>query len=121
MRQIALKDLERALEYDPQHGEALLLIARLQWLPGGDRERGREAADAAVRLLPEDDQLLSRALVQRARYAEDDAQRIKDYAEAIRLDARNEDAWRERGLYYLGKRDRGRKQSGENQAGKSER
>ena len=64
-RQISLRDLARTLEQDPQHGEAQLLVARLQSLPQGDREQGRKAAEAAVRLLAEDPRLHAQALVLR--------------------------------------------------------
>ena len=108
LRQVALRDLERVLEYDTEHGEAQRLIARLHWLPRGDRARGRKAADAAVRLLADDDQLYAKALVLRARFAEDPTQRLTDYTEAIGRDPRNVDAWRERGIHYLGNGDGGK-------------
>lgn len=103
LRQIALRDLEKALLYDPEHGEVQLLIARLDALPQGNRTRGKAAAEAAVRLLTEEDHVRSSALVMRARYSEDDDQRRADYAEAIRLDPRNVDAWRDRGVWQLGR------------------
>jgi tetratricopeptide (TPR) repeat protein len=101
MRQIALRDLEKALTYDSQLGEAHLLIARLHLLPRGDLERGRKAAEAAAKLITENPQLRSTALVARGQYRDDQSERLADFTEAIRLDPRNVDAWRERGLQYL--------------------
>jgi tetratricopeptide (TPR) repeat protein len=105
LRQFAMRDLEKVLTYDPSHGEAQLLIARLQTLPGGDRNRGRLAAGEAVKLLVDDDRRRSRALVMRANFTAEEPQRLEDYAEAIRLDESNEDAWRSRGLYHLARGD----------------
>lgn len=102
LRQFALRDLEKSLQYDLQQGETHLLIARLQALPGGDRARGRKAAEAAVRLLTEDDRLRSQALVVRAGLTDEAKQRSSDYDEAVRLDPRNVDAWRQRGIFQLG-------------------
>jgi tetratricopeptide (TPR) repeat protein len=101
LRRLALRDLEKAIEHDKKNGEAQLLIAKLHWLPGGDRQRGREAANLAVQLLADDNLRRSQALVLRAQLAEDDAARLADYNEAVRLDARNIQAWRGRGMYYL--------------------
>ncbi len=48
-RPTALQNLEKTIPYDPNLGEAHLLIGRLQALPGGDEKRAASAASAAVK------------------------------------------------------------------------
>jgi tetratricopeptide (TPR) repeat protein len=100
-RQLAMKDLERALEVDPDMGSAHLLIGRLQALPGGDDDRARKAIDAAIRLLRDDPEQLSIALVARGRLTEDRDATLADFNRALELDPRNLDALRMRALLYL--------------------
>ncbi len=66
LRQVALPDLQKIVQYDDQHGEAYLLIARLEALPGGEREEAEKAAARAVELFQNDKRKLSRAILLRA-------------------------------------------------------
>jgi tetratricopeptide (TPR) repeat protein len=97
----ALKDLERAIEVTPQFGEAHLLIARLHALPGGDPQRAEKAANAAVSLFEKEPANLAAALVVRAQFREEAAERLKDYDKAIELDPANADAWQARAATYM--------------------
>lgn len=100
-RKQALDDLERAVDVNPQDGEAHLLIARLHELPGGDAKKGRTAAGAATELLQDKPDRHSLALTARAAFQTDVNKRLADYDEAIRVDKGNTVAWRERGRTKL--------------------
>ena len=83
-RRVALDDLEKALQLDPDQPGALYLVARLNALPGGDRRRALEAADQAVRLIKTDLDRRVKALVLRAALQEDSEKRLADLDEAVR-------------------------------------
>lgn len=100
LRKVALENLEKAVGIDAKLGDAHLLIAKLHALPGGDRERAKKAAAAAVTLFEGDKKQQATALVIRAQLREDVEERLKDYARAIELDPRNTEAWQARALTY---------------------
>ena len=100
-RQLAMKDLNRAIEIDPKMGSAQLLIARLQALPGGDRKKAEQAANQAIELLAAEPEQLSKAFVVRGGLAKKPESRLADFEQAIELDPRNLAAWRGRGIHYL--------------------
>lgn len=100
-RRVAVKHLERAIEVDPNMGSAQLLVARLQALPGGDREKAKESVNAAIELLADEPTELSIAHVVRGGLATEPEPMLNDFEKAIELDPRNMDAWRARGLYFL--------------------
>ncbi len=101
MRQVAMKHLERAVEINPTLGDAHLLIARLQALPGGDLERGTKAAGAAVNSFDEDPKKKAAALVVRGNFRQEPEAKLQDYGQAIDLDPSNADAWQARALVHL--------------------
>ena len=101
LRRFAMQDLDKALAHDDKLADAHLLVARLQALPEGDRAKASKSAAAAVELLNDDPRRKAKALVIRAMLAEDAETRMADFAEAIRLDPDNVDAWRARGLLQL--------------------
>jgi tetratricopeptide (TPR) repeat protein len=101
LRQLALRDLERAVEIAPTLGEAHLLIAKLHLLPGGDTLRAEQAASAAVNLFEDDAKKQAEVLVLRAQLRDDDEARLKDYSQAIELDPTNSEAWQGRALTYM--------------------
>ena len=47
MRDLAMSDLQRLLKHNPRFGDALVLVARLQLLPGGDKQRAGDCGGAA--------------------------------------------------------------------------
>ncbi len=100
-RKTALEDLERASEINPNDGEALLMLAQLHELPGGEDAKGREAASRAVELLKSNPERYSEALTVRAAFQQDIQARLADYDAAIEADQANTDAWRERGRTKL--------------------
>ena len=82
-------------------GDAFLLIAKLNALPGGDKKQSKVAIEKAVELAGDDREALSSALFYRATVAEDDEARLADLNEAIKINPENMDAIRVRGLYYI--------------------
>lgn len=101
LRQLALKDLDRAIELNPTLGDAHLLLARLHALPGGDAQRGAQAAGTAVNLFEDNKKQKAAALVLRGSFREKAEDRLKDYGLAIETDPGNADAWQARALVYL--------------------
>ena len=85
LRQIALTDLEQALQYDAEQSQAHLLIGQLHVLPGGDRQRAAKALEEAIRLSAEDDQTLAKALAARAALHDDVAKIQEDLDRAVEL------------------------------------
>jgi tetratricopeptide (TPR) repeat protein len=101
IRQVCLSKLQRALEIDPNMGNGNLLIARLQALPGGDRELAKQAIAKAITNLEGDPELLSVAYQTRAGVTDDAEQALQDLNRSIELYPRNLAAWRARGVHYL--------------------
>ena len=60
-----------------------------------------KAVNAAVALFGENPQEKSKALVVRAKLREEDAERLKDYDQAVQLDPSNVDAWQGRALVHM--------------------
>ncbi len=82
-------------------GDAHLLLARLHALPGGDSQRGAQAAGAAVNLFEDNKKQKSAALVLRGSFREKPEDQLKDYGLAIEADPGNADAWQARAGVYL--------------------
>lgn len=101
MRHVAMRSLERAIEYSPKLGEAHLLVAQLQVLPGGDLDRARKAADAAVKSFPDNKRSRAQALLLRARLQEDAEKRLADIQQVIELDPNDTDAYQALAGHYL--------------------
>ncbi len=101
LRQFAMRDLDKVVKLEPKFGEAHMLIARLNLLPGGDREKACKAAGDAVSAFDEDDVKKAAALVLRAQLQEETAARFEDYSQAIDLNPANVDAWQGRALTYM--------------------
>ena len=95
-RRLALGDLERALQINPNHTKALLAVAQLNLLPGGDLDRASKALDDVVRLSDDDPELRSQALVLRAAVADDADKKLADLGKAIEADPKNVTALRAR-------------------------
>jgi tetratricopeptide (TPR) repeat protein len=100
-RREALKRLERVIEIRPDKVEALILVARLHGLAGGDRDKAMEAIESAVEKITDDQVKLSEALFVRATLSTDEEAMLADLSQAIKIDTTNADALRVRGGYYL--------------------
>ena len=102
MRSFAMRDLNEAIRRDPKLGQAHLMIARLEALPGGNRDRARTAAKQAIELLGDDALSTSRAHLVIGALAEDnDEARVAAYDKAVELAPRDAEARRTRGMFHL--------------------
>lgn len=92
VRDEAIATLERAVENDPSLAEAHLLIARLNLLPGGDKDAIAEAATRAIELLGDEPEQRSTAYVLRALTRESDDEKMEDLNAAIEANPSNAEA-----------------------------
>jgi len=97
-RKATLDDLEKAVKLEPKQAQALLLIAQLQRLPGGDLKRSDEALDQAIRSGSDDPDTKAKALVFRASIEPKLEKKLADLDEAVRIAPGNAAAVRTRGL-----------------------
>ena len=104
-RSRALTRLKKAVKFQPDLGEAYLMIAKLNALPGGDKKQSREAVEKAVEFAGDDRQQLSSALFYRASLSEDQDAQLADLNQAIKINPGNIDAVRVRAFYYLRKQE----------------
>ena len=104
-RSQALSKLQKVVKFSPKMGDAFLLIAKLNALPGGDKKQSKVAVEKAVELAGDDREALSSALFYRATVAEDDESQLADLNQAIKINPKNMDAIRVRGLYYIRKQE----------------
>ena len=75
--------------------------AKLEALPGGDREAALKSADKAVELLAEDGKKRSAALILRAQLRQDPEQRLKDLNAAVEADPTSTEAWQTRAAHFI--------------------
>ena len=101
IRSSALADLEKAVKIDPTLGTAQLMIARLQSLPGGDHAAAIKAAEAAFDLSKDNVEQKVAALVLRGDLTDDPAKKLDLFSQALKIAPRNEEALRQRGLFYF--------------------
>ena len=99
-RRVALADLELGVSMSPEQPEALLLIAKLNLLPGGDTKRAAKALDDCIALKDGDPRKKAEALIARAGLQKDDEKRLADLNEAVRLAPGEPAAVRARGLVH---------------------
>lgn len=105
LRDEALYSLQEAVSSDPSLVEGYMLIARLNLLPGGDRQAVQDATSRAIELLDDEPAEQSAALVLRAlTQAEDDA-KLADLDLAIQTDPSNTEAYQARAALRLQKED----------------
>ncbi len=100
-RQSALNDLETAVAILPNQAEALVFIAQLHLLPGGDAKRAAKALNDALAVTDAEPATRSTALRLRAGVQEDPQKQLADLNEAIRLTPDSVEAIRDRGLVYV--------------------
>jgi len=90
MRDFAMDDLERLLKHDPRFGDALVLVARLQLLPGGDRKRALDSLNLALEVFAADKEKQGGVYVLRSQLQTDADKRLADLNKALELDPENE-------------------------------
>lgn len=101
MRAFAMRDLNEVVERDPKIGQAHLMIARLQALPGGNRERAAAAAAKALELVGNDRLQQAQAHVVLGSLEDDVAKRLEHLGKAVELAPRDVEIRRTRGLALL--------------------
>lgn len=99
-RRVALADLELGVTMSPDQPEALLLIAKLHLLPGGDAKKAARALDGAIKYGDNAPKTKAKALVMRAGLEQDAKKRLADLNEAIKIQPGDPVAIRARGLVY---------------------
>lgn len=99
-RRLALADLEKAVAMVPEEPDALLMIAKLNLLPGGDKKRAEEALNKAIAVKDAETRILATAFIMRAGLQEDPEKRLADLDEALRLEPKMVEALRARGFHY---------------------
>jgi tetratricopeptide (TPR) repeat protein len=105
LRDEALQTLEEAVQHDPTLVEAYLMIARLNLLPGGDKQAITDATTKAIELLQDDPAEQSAAYLLRALTQDDDQARLADLDAAIKTDPNNLKAYQDRAAVRLKKGD----------------
>jgi len=101
LRKLAQADLEASLEFHKDFGPAEFLLARLELLPEGDRDKAVTLVNRAIEHLGDAADVKSKALMLRAGLSEDPEKRMADLAAAIQTDSNNADAYKMRGLLML--------------------
>lgn len=103
LRDEALRTLDEAIANDAELVEAYLLVARLNMLPGGDKDAITEATTKAIELLSDNPVERSAALLLRALTwgPGDESKRMDDLNAAIEDDPKNKDALQTRAQIRL--------------------
>lgn len=102
LRAFALRDLGEVVQRDDSLAAAHVMIARLESMPGGDRNHAAASARRAVELGGDDPLQTAQAHVVLGTLADDDAsERRGHYDAAVELAPRDVDVRRTRGLFLL--------------------
>jgi tetratricopeptide (TPR) repeat protein len=101
VRQIALKNLDKAKKHDPQLPDLYLLIARLHAeVPDGDAKVAKEAIDEAVKLLKDNPSELANAFILQGRMAEGIDAKLASFDAAVKADPKNVPALQGRAILF---------------------
>ncbi|MEM9941741.1 MAG: tetratricopeptide repeat protein [Planctomycetota bacterium] len=103
LRSQAINRLKKATKLQPELLDAYMLSARLNSLPGGNRDAAMKAIEKAIELTEEDKPEQSKAYFMRALLQTDEEKQLDDLVGAIAADPSNLDAVRVRAAYYLRK------------------
>ena len=99
--QVALRDLDKLLEYDARFADAYLLRARLLALLGANRGEARQAVDKAIELFQDDAKKRAAALIVRSELQENSEQQLQDLTAAVEADPGSTEAWQARAAYHI--------------------
>ncbi|MGD9127734.1 MAG: tetratricopeptide repeat protein [Planctomycetia bacterium] len=98
LRKMALRDLEKAIRYLPKYPKALMLLAELNLLPGGDRKEASKALDRILSIEGLEPDQYQDAFILRANLEEDLPRKRAFLDKALTVNPNNFDALRLRGL-----------------------
>ena len=101
IRAFAMRDLNEVVARDPSFGAVHLMIARLEVMPGGNRERAKAAATKALELLGDDQLPRAQANLVLAGIEDDPERQLRFYDAAVDLAPRDANVRRARGLHLL--------------------
>ena len=101
MRDLAMSDLQRLLKHNPRFGDALVLVARLQLLPGGDKQRAGDSVKLALEIFSADKEKMAEVYLLRSRLQEDPEKRLADLNKAVELAPENQQALQERAFSLI--------------------
>ena len=101
IRAFAMRDINEVVARDPSYGSVHLMMARLEALPGGNRERAKAAATKALELLGDDQLPRAQANLVLAALDDDPEKQLRFYDAAVELAPRDADVRRARGLHLL--------------------
>lgn len=101
IRAFAMRDLNEVVARDPGFGTVHLMIARLEALPGGNRERAKAAATKALEVLGDDQLPRAQANLVLAALDDDPEKQLRYFDAAVELAPRDADVRRARGLHLL--------------------
>ena len=85
IRAFAMRDLNEVVARDPSYGSVHLMMARLEALPGGNRERAKAAATKALELLGDDQLPRAQANLVLAALDDDPEKQLRFYDAAVEL------------------------------------
>jgi len=97
---MALSDLVKTTELNPEQPEAQFLLGRL-YAHLGEKDKAKSALDVAVRLAESDPAAKSKALMIRGNLQETPEARQADFDEAVKLTPKDAEVLRFRGMNYL--------------------
>lgn len=100
-RRLALDDLERAVKLDPAQADALLTIAQLNLLPGGNAKRAAEALGQCAKIDGAAPKTRMEALVLLAGLEKDLAKKLALYDRAIKADPESPAPLRGRAVIFI--------------------
>lgn len=105
VRELAIKDLEKATKYDEKLPAAQLLLARLYGMNPTEAAMAKEAAEKAIKLLKDEPKQQAMALIVRGSLQTEPEKQLADFDEAVKTAPDSADAHRARALYYVLKKD----------------
>lgn len=100
-REMAQRDLERAVELTPRTAQGQFLLGRLQSLPGGDKEKALKALSASIDIADDEPGLRAKALVARAKVVDDPEKKRADLDAAVEAAPGDIDAREARATFLL--------------------
>jgi len=103
IRELVTKNLDKLLKHDETFAEAHVLNAKLQALPGGNRENSLKSASTAIELYEKkkDAQELAKTYILRAQLREDKDERMADVEAAIKADPASVEALQLRAAVHI--------------------
>lgn len=105
VRELAIKDLEKATKYDEKLPAAQLLLARLYGMNPTEAAMAKAAAEKAIKLLGDEPKQKAMALIVRGSLQTEPEKQLEDFNEAVKTAPDSVDAHRARALYYVLKKD----------------